>query len=165
MSVNSQPATGAVVTLTVPLPPVSLRANSRAFWRLKKVDADVYSGSVLFAVRDHTANCYAFGCPLCLERQPLRWPKAHVRYVWKYAGVEPDHSNLGGHTKYLQDILCVAPKLSPKQAEKYHRWHLGIVENDRGITAEYEAVKVPHRRLEAISVTVRRGERGSGEAS
>jgi hypothetical protein len=129
------------VVFNVGLPPVSLRANSRAHYRRKKKDADEYSVAIAADAEFQ----------ICREHTALPMKKARVRYVWHYAGVEPDHSNLGGHTKYLQDILCMAPK---NAKPGYRRWHLGILEDDRGITAEYEAVKVAHRKDERVEITV-----------
>ncbi len=134
-----------------PLPPPALRANSRAHWARKKKDADEYSAVVVSAWGDW---CLDSG----FHVQPKPWKAADVHYEWRYAGVEPDHSNLGGHTKYLQDIICLAPKLSMEQAAKYKRWHLGLVENDKGIHATYEAVKVPKRDQECVEVIIRRRE-------
>jgi hypothetical protein len=137
----------ARVEFSVPLPPVSLRANSRAHWARKKKDADEYSLAVLGQFAP-----WSFYDPA----QTWPWKAAKVHYLWQYCGVRPDHSNLGGHTKYLQDILCVAPNLSPQQAEKYKRWHMGIVENDSGICASYSLYKVKHRDQERVVVTIER---------
>ena len=139
-----------VIRFTVPLPPPALRGNSRAHWAKRKKAADEYSEDVWAAF--NAVPTRVDDCPHCTGP----WETAHVTYVWKYAGVAPDHSNLGQHTKYLQDIICCAPKLSPAQAQKYKRWHLGIVENDAGIEAEYHMEKVAHRKDEAVEVTIRR---------
>lgn len=139
------------IEFVVSLPPASLRANSRAHWATKKRDADSYS---LRVVDDWLEHCQNDGFYVHSDV----WQKAHVLYVWKYAGSPPDHGNLGGNTKYLQDILCCAPKLSPKQAEKYKRWHLGLVEDDAGITAEYRAEKVARKDQECVEVTIRKME-------
>lgn len=137
------------VQFSVPLPPPSLRANSRAHWSRKKKDADEYSEDVF-------TDCQALGArstPVHAAklRGILPMKAARVRYEWRHAGVAPDHGNLGGHTKYLQDILCMAPK---NAKPTYKRWHLGLVEDDKGITAEYEAVKVKTKAEECVVITV-----------
>lgn len=137
-----------MITFRVPLPPPSLRGNSRAHWSRKKKDADEYSERVWCAFNEQTgANCYDVWRN---GRNTKPWKKARVHYEWRYAGVEPDHGNLGGHTKYLQDMLCMAPR----GAAGRDRWYLGLVEDDRGITATYEAVKVKRRAEEAVVVTI-----------
>lgn len=152
---------GASIVLSVPLPPVSLRANSRAHWSRKKKDADEYSNAVYDAwnwgegslKRDYSGRTPVgviaedvirwLDTPMPEDSCP--WEKADVEFVWKYCGVAPDHSNLGGNTKYLLDIICVAPNLGPKQAAKYSRWHLGLIENDRNVTATYRMERVAHK--------------------
>ena len=142
-----------IVWFMVPLPPVALRANSRAHWTAKKKAADAYSHEVESAVWDETRSQY----PRSLRwNYVYPWAKATVHYEWRYAGVQPDLGNIPGNVKYLQDILCMAPKLSPEQAEKYKRWHLGLVENDREITPTYEISKVATKAEEAVVVTLRR---------
>lgn len=136
---------GAVVSFAVPLPPRSLRANGRSHWAIRKRDADAYSLDVYRAL-------LATG----VQRLGQRWRRARVTYVWCHAGVAPDHGNLGGNTKYLQDILCTAPKLPPDQAKKYRRWHLGIIANDAGIEAVYRLRKVPSRKEERCEITIER---------
>ena len=138
------------VTLTVPLPPPALRANNRTFWARKSKAANEYSEDVWWAWRGQYCGIIQHTFP----DAPL--DAANVHYEWRYAGVEPDHSNLGGHTKYLQDILCLAPKMSLERAVKYTRTHLGLVADDKGIHATYEAVKVPKRHQECVVVTVTR---------
>lgn len=130
------------VEFSVPLPPPSLRANNRSHWARKKKAADSYSKDV-----------YArFASILYCQCEDRGWPwlKARVRYEWRHAGVAPDHGNLGGNTKYLQDIICMAPKAKAGA----NRWYLGIVENDKGITAEYQAVKVKTKAEECVRVTI-----------
>lgn len=123
----------SVIEFTVPLPPVTLRANGRAHWRTKTRDADTYSVAVLLAWE----SCEGIISP----QRGVAWKKATVTYRWRYAGVAPDLGNLGGNTKYLQDILCMAPK---SKAGK-NRWYLGLVEDDKGITPVYELEKVAHK--------------------
>lgn len=149
------------IRFSVPLPPVSLRANSRAHWATKKKDADDYSEAVFWEGRNQTlrwARCrpanndFHLRDGTVLLHPALPWEKAHVTYTWHYAGVEPDHANLGAHTKYLQDCLQVAPK----NGAGANRYYLGIVENDRGIVAEYKLEKVPHRKDERVEIEVTR---------
>ena len=146
------------VTFTVPLPPRSLRDNASAHWGQRKKDADSYSMDVFASLHVHAGEtwCRRFMKDNRTDRWP--WARAHVTYVWKYASVAPDHSNLGRHTKYLQDIICMAPKLSPEVAAKYKRYHLGIIENDSGIEAKYKLEKVAHRRDECVELTIERVE-------
>jgi hypothetical protein len=128
---------------------VSLRGNSRAHWATKKRDADAYSEEVYFAYAD----------PIDRETRIIAewgWAHAAVTYTWCYAGAMPDLGNIPGNVKYLQDILCAAPVLGPKQTRKYRRWHLGLVENDRNIIPEYRLVKVQHRAEERVEITVTR---------
>lgn len=131
------------IVFSVPLPPKSLRANARAHWAVKKEDADAYADVVAAYWRGARAG-----------QLPPPWERARVTYTWKHAGVTPDHSNLGGNTKHLQDILCVAPKLSPQQAAKYRRWHLGIIENDSGIEAVFKSEKVAHKADECVEIEI-----------
>lgn len=135
------------IVFSVPLPPTALRSNSRAHRWAKKKAADEYADAIQ----------YALGCQR-LVAAPRRlwnpWTAARVTYTWKHAGVAPDHSNLGGNTKYLQDIICVAPKLSPEQAAKYKRWHLGLIENDSGIEAVFKSEKVAHKADECVEIEI-----------
>ena len=141
------------VWFMVPLPPACLRSNARTHWAKRKQAADAYSHEVESAVWDETRSQY----PRSLRwNYVYPWAKAHVTYTWRYAGKKPDHSNLGGNTKYLQDILCMAPKLPPAQAEVYKRWHLGLVEDDSGITAEFKLERVRHKRDECVLVVLGR---------
>lgn len=108
---------------------------------MKGRDADRYSEDVLAAFS---------GVVLPSEwPQPQRWKKAHVTYTWCYAGVAPDHGNLGGNVKYLQDILCFAPRKAA-----VNRWYMGICENDSGITAEYVLEDVKHRDAQCVIVQI-----------
>lgn len=131
------------IVFTVPLPYPALRANSRSHWATRKKAADAYSMDVMngywsaeFHPHDHTS---------------IPWDAALVTYTWRYAGAQPDHSNLGGNTKYLQDILCVAPRFAPG---KYKRWHMGIVVNDREIEAVFKLEKVAHKADECVLVEI-----------
>ena len=108
------------IRFTVPLPPTALRSNARAHWAAKKKAADEYSLAVFAAyVAAPDAK------KMLLQKS---WTKARVTYTWRYCGVAPDHSNLGGNTKYLQDIICRPPVNCGTD-----RWYLGIIENDSGI--------------------------------
>ena len=154
-----------MIRFEVPLPPPSLRANSRAHWSKKKSDADEYSedvyayfvGSVgnlnpapsVMTMAVYGANVQYIARQMSEAGFP--WSAAHVHYEWHHAGVAPDHGNLGGNTKYLQDILCMAPK---NAKPGYKRWHLGIVEDDAGIVAAYEAVKCAKRADEKVIITI-----------
>lgn len=132
-----------VLEMTLPLPPVVLRANGRAHYMVKNRAADAYSLEVL--------GCFA---PWSFFAQrtinPWPWLKAHVTYTWCYSGVRPDHGNLGGNTKYLQDILCMAPK---SKAGK-NRWYMGVIEDDKGIEANYLLYKVAHKADECVVVRI-----------
>ena len=134
------------IRFTVPLPPGALRSNSRAHWAAKKKAADAYSLYVIVSdwPRQGGGTPEQMGCP---------WKQAKVTYTWRYAGVRPDHSNLGGNTKHLQDIICMAPRNTDA---RYKRWHLGLVEDDAGITAEYRLEKVAHRHQEEVMIEIRR---------
>ena len=138
------------IEFTVPLPPVSLRANSRAHWSKKKRDADAYSEAVWRAA--FYQDCSPVRLAIRADRQEVPWAAAHVVYTWHYCGVAPDHGNLGANTKYLQDILCMAPK---SKAGK-DRYYLGIVENDSGLTCEYHMEKVAKRTLENVHIKITR---------
>ena len=142
------------ITFTVPLPPPALRANTRAPWYVRKDAADMYSKVVMWAAGPLYSDAQA--CAHGYADYGYPWARATVHYEWRYAGVQPDLGNIPGNVKYLQDILCMAPKLSPEQAEKYKRWHLGLVENDREITPTYEISKVATKAEEAVVVTLRR---------
>lgn len=138
------------IRFDVPLPPVSLRANSRAHWAKKKADADAYSEDVWTAwVEDWSESDSSVA-------DSVPWDHADVTYVWYFAGVEPDHGNLGGNVKYLQDSICMAPKNYAGRDLAKNRWYLGLVGDDRFIHATYQAVKVPHRTDERVEVTIRR---------
>lgn len=115
-----------VIELRVPLPPVMLRSNGRAHYYKRNKAADTYSLLVFASVTRQVVPA------------AQRWKKARVTYTWCHAGVPPDHGNLGGNTKALQDVLCVAPAGSAGK----NRWYLGFVEDDKGITAEYATKKV-----------------------
>lgn len=132
-----------MITFTVPLPPPSLRANSRAHWATKKQDADAYS--VLVGAWTYDSD---------INKKPhygtYPWEKAHVTYTWRSCGVQPDHGNLGGNTKYLQDILCMAPR----SAAGRDRWYLGLCADDKGITASYVAEKCAKKADECVVVTI-----------
>lgn len=137
--------TGEVIEFTVPLPPVILRANGRGHYMAKGRAADEYS---------HMVGVMTYDSPIW--RKPafgtFPWPAAHVTYTWCYSGVRPDHGNLGGNTKYLQDILCMAPK---SKAGK-NRWYLGLIEDDKGIEATYLLERVSHKADEAVVIRVER---------
>ena len=142
------------VSFTVPLPPPALRANTRAPWYVRKDAADVYSELVMWAagplysdVQACVHGCADYGYP---------WAKAAVHYEWRYAGARPDLGNIPGNVKYLQDIICKAPKLPA--GVLYRRYHLGLVENDREITQTYEISKVATKAEECVVVTLRREE-------
>lgn len=139
-----------MIRFHVPLPPRSLRDNSSAHWSKKKSDADSYSETVY-----HESQYQVFHQDR-RDLGDLPWAAARVTYTWRYATSAPDHSNLGRHTKYLQDIICRAPKLSPERAAKYSRWHLGIVDDDAGITATFKLEKVAHRADECVLVEIER---------
>ena len=131
------------ITFDVPLPPTSLRANSRSHWALKKKHADVYSRAVWGWAMDALASV-----------RGMPWPAADVHYEWHYATTQPDEGNIPGNVKYLQDILCVAPVLPMEQAAVYKRTHLGIVENDRNVHPTYSMVKETRRAAQRVVVTV-----------
>jgi hypothetical protein len=137
------------IRFLVPLPPKELRANSRALWPAKKRAADAYSGEVYWAFDQQVTDP-----KLWPVGPPFPWQRARVHYVWRYRGVEPDQGNIGASTKALQDVLCVAPKLGIEQAKKYSRFHIGIVENDRGITATYETEHVDRRDQQGVYITL-----------
>ena len=132
------------ITLMLPLPPKELRANNRANRWAKKRAADEYADAVAEAWQSQAVRW--------VPVPP--WARANVTYTWRYCGPEPDQGNIGASTKTLQDILCVAPKLGVEQAAKYKRWHLGIVENDKGITATYATENVKHKRDEGVVVRI-----------
>ena len=136
------------ITFLCPLPPHGLRRNTQyrspqALGRLK----DEYSIDVVLAV------WAAYGGAL------LRWQpsvRGRVRYTWRYAGVRPDPGNVPGNVKYLQDILCVAPRLGSRQAARYKRWHLGLFEDDSELEAAYKLEKVRQKADEGVWVELER---------
>lgn len=136
------------VEFTVALPPVSLRANARSHWRTKKADADRYSEYVHMDY--YASNLWSSSA--AARTKP--WSKAHVVYTWRYAGTAPDHGNLGGNTKVLQDCL----QMAPANGAGANRYYLGLVENDSGLTCEYRMEKVAHRSEEGVVVTITKRE-------
>lgn len=130
------------IRLTVPLPPVSLRANSRSHWRRKNTNADDYSRAVYLCAYDALQPVY--------RDQNPPWDAADVHYEWHYASAEPDLGNIPGNVKVLQDILCMAP---PTKAGA-NRFYLGLVDNDRHISPTYSMVKEARRAAERVVVTL-----------
>ena len=137
--------TTETVEFEVPLPPPQCRANSRSHWARRSAAALRYSESVYVAVARQG---------VAIPREP--WKSANVTYTWHYCNGQPDRSNLGGHTKLLQDLLCMAPPSATK------RYYLGIVEDDRHIWPTYQLVKVPHRINECVHVRIERREEHQG---
>lgn len=129
-----------VIELTVPLPPTSLRSNSRSHWGQKVRDKVVYS-------RDVYAE---WMCRADRYRHALV-EKATVLYVWCHAGTTPDVANLGANLKALQDFLCMAPNTGKQRNDCYY---LGIIGDDRNIRPLYRALKVEHRRDECVRVLI-----------
>lgn len=126
------------IVFQVSLPPPSLRANSRSHWATKKKDADTYSAEVYWHYREQVGY------------KVMGWKQARATFTWFSCGVQPDHSNLGGNTKYLQDILCMAPTTKAGK----DRFYLGIVEDDAGITAEYTSVRVKKKAEECVLIEI-----------
>lgn len=139
-----------VIRFSVPLPPPELRANSRAHWAKRKHAADEYSANVFYAF----VSSLAAG--LEPNTAPVPWARARVRYTWHAAGVLPDQGNIGASTKALQDILCTAPRLAPRVAMAYQRYHLGLVENDAGIEASYAVERCRHKADERVEIELER---------
>ena len=127
----------ATIKFSVPLPPPQCLANSRAHWTRRSQAALRYSEAVYVEVARQGVD---------IPREP--WPAADVSYVWHYCNGQPDRSNLGGHTKLLQDLLCMAPPAATK------RYYLGIVDDDKHIWPAYDLKKVPHRINERVEVRI-----------
>ena len=127
------------IRFTVPLPPPSLRANSRAHWATKKRDADDYSEGIAWSMMSVRRE----GCP---------WKRAAVHYDWHYCGNQPDPGNIPGNVKYLQDIICCAPATMAGR----DRYYLGIVENDKHITPTYAMTQEKRRAAQRVEVVITR---------
>ena len=138
------------ITLMLPLPPPALRSNSRAFWAAKVKAKQAYSVEVWEAWLETDAalwretGTYRMSDPA--------WKRARVTYTWRHCGVAPDLGNLGGNTKALQDILCMAPKTMQANGTTY----LGLIEDDKGITPEYRLKKVKHRAEQGVEIVIER---------
>lgn len=139
------------ISFQVPLPPSTLRSNSRAHWRTKMGAKQGYSREVLWA----WGHSHEPG-PGCCDVEGAPWKAAHVTYTWRYAGVAPDKQNLGANLKALTDIICCAP--STGKLATNHTTYLGLIEDDRGIEPEYKLEKVARRSEEGVLVTIRRAE-------
>ena len=138
------------ITFFVPLPPPACRSNSRAFWAAKVKAKQAYSEAVYAAA----VGTLSGRVGIALASAVAPWQRARVTYTWRYCGVAPDLGNLGGNTKALQDILCMAPKTMQANGTTY----LGLIEDDKGITPVYELEKVKHKTDEGVLVTILKGE-------
>lgn len=138
---------GEVIEFMMPLPPPSLRSNSRAHWRTKVTAKQAYSRAVFVWYAEQPYQFFAdrFGFP---------WKAARVTYTWRHAGVAPDLGNIGPNVKALQDILCMAPKTRQANGTTY----LGLIEDDKGIEPVYKLEKVARRAVEGILIQIERRE-------
>lgn len=76
------------IEFRVPLPPVTLRANSSASRWQRTVDANTYSELVYGAWLEwcQLDGFYTHDGP---------WPRARVTYTWRYCGTAPDDVQVG----------------------------------------------------------------------
>lgn len=133
----------------VGLPPKELRSNTRAFWGAKVRAKQAYSREVLAAVAAVTPWFVPAGHPAAIGGKP--WQRARVVYTWRYCGVAPDQQNLGANLKALTDIICMAPD---NGLQANNTTYLGLIEDDKGIVAEYQLKQVKHRGDQGVLIEI-----------
>lgn len=129
-----------LLELIFPLPPASLRSNSRAHWARKMRDKVAYSRDV-----------YASWMVKQERFEGGVIASASVLYVWRFSGAVPDLANIGANLKALQDFLCFAPD-NGRQRNDCH--YLGIIRDDRQIRPIFRAMKVAKRSDECVQVLI-----------
>lgn len=155
------------IELTCPLPPPSLRKNSRAGWRQRAEQARLYSWEVNQCYQAWLSETNDALIRLRIRAYPgetvsgvvggpevfwLPWPRAIVAYEWRYCGAQPDQANIPANVAVLQDILCMAPD----NGSQSKRCYLGICENDRDLIPSWSMKRVSHKSDECVVVIIER---------
>jgi hypothetical protein len=128
-----------VIWFSAPLPPVGLRRNSQT----------PKHGYRAALVREYQEQVYCEGANASLDFANAfpdkPWEKAHMRLVWRHAGVGPDHDNA---LRWLDPLIRVCTTGGERS--------LGIVVSDvpECLTVQLETEKVRSRNQEGVIVEI-----------